>query len=220
MRDGMRVVSAVVLILALLGAAQVRAANPYEIFRLGMSVAEFKQAMKENGGEVHDAVEEAEERGEPLEDTGPYGFFWGVFPTDEKPYGIFFFKDEKLRTATLEYEFLPHTTQDGWKTAAECETRFAHIGKQIEAVYGPSTGIVDTDETPNRSVTRLWHLPDATVDFYMFIDGMAGRTTPGDNSGALYCGSLHASLFDGNEKERGSFIAEMEAFFGSQQDRR
>jgi hypothetical protein len=216
----MRLFAALLALICLaLGGAD--AANPYEVFRLGMSVAEFEQAVEENGGEAFDlAKREAKERDEPPEDTGPYRIFMGGLPSEGEAMGTFIFKDEKFRFAALQYEFLPHTVQDGWKTAAECETMFARIGKQIEAVYGPSTGIVDADEAPNRTVTRLWHLPGATVDFYMFIDGMAGRAIPGDNSGALYCGSLHVSLFDGNEKERDSFIAEMEAFGASQQDRR
>lgn len=206
-----------------IGAIDARAADPYEVFRLGMSVAEFKQAVEENGGEAFDPIERgARERNETPEDLGPYRIFLGGVPAEDEAMGTFIFKDGTLKIATFEYEFLPHTTPEGWKTASECEAMFARIGRQIETVYGASTGFAGPIEDSDGSVTRAWHLPDATVDLYMYIDATAGQLLPGSLEGdqTSYCGSLRATAFDGNEKERDLFGSEMEAFGARQQDRR
>ena len=181
-----------------------------------MSVAEFEQAVEENGGEAFDlAKREAEERDEPPEDTGPYRIFLGGVPAEDEAMGTFFFKDDRLRFAKLGYVFLPHMIPPGL-TEAECNIMFDRIGSEIEAVYGPASTEVTSEPDPNMETTVTWTSDSATVIAYKYID----RTRDFEHPGTPRCGVIDVRVFTGTEEEQAAFEAELDAFVEEQSKKR
>lgn len=192
----MRVVSAVVLAFALLGAAEARAANPYEVFRLGMSEAEAVAAAREYEGDIFN-IEERE--GEEAQILGDFRILFGDVPI--QPYqatGMFVFTKDRLKSVRFDYPVWQDNMPPGI-----CDALFERVTNDISKVYGSQFDLKEIagSETQLRGRIALWESTESVVSLFM---ADAPPLSPSRS-----CDIASSELFDGNEEEREAFEREM-----------
>ncbi len=185
----MRFLSATLLTLACLAPAVAWAANPYEIFRLGMSEAETNAVAEAHGGDI---FADGEREGEEPRSAGPFRIVFGDVPAgDQLASGRFTFERDRLAHIQFNYFVwrygMPPTVCD-----AVFETAAADIGE----VYGLPNRIQakESDGTRFKGRFALWESGQASVSLFL------ADAPPLSPSGS--CDMLSVDIFAGDQNER------------------
>jgi len=178
---------------ALLSAASAAdAANPYEVFRLGMSEAEAVAAAKEHGGDVFDVDERESE--EP-KSFGTFRILFGDIPME--PYqatGMFVFEHDRLKEMRFDYHLWEKHTPPGI-----CGSIAGQARKEISEVYGPPSEPegFSGSETELRGKITWWNVEGLLIN--IFMADAPPLSSPGS------CDIVWTELFDGNAEELEAF---------------
>ncbi|MDX5365129.1 MAG: hypothetical protein LPK88_01825 [Alphaproteobacteria bacterium] len=192
----MRFFSAALLTLAYLVPAVAWAANPYEIFRLGMSEGEAVAAAREYDGDIFNIEER--EGGEP-QILGGFRILFGDVPM--QPYqatGMFVFKQDRLKSVRFDYLVWQDHMPPGI-----CDALFDRVTSDISKVYGRRFDLTDIagSETQLRGQIARWESTESVISLFM---ADAPPLSPSRS-----CDIVSSELFDGNEEERETFEREM-----------
>jgi hypothetical protein len=184
----MRLLAAALFAIACIAAGEAHAANPYEVFRLGMSEEEAVAAAKEHGGDIFDVYErEGEKPGDiPME---PY-----------QATGMFVFEHDRLKQMRFDYYLQQDQTPPGI-----CGSIAEQAKKEISEVYGSpseSQGFSGS-ETELRGKITWWNVEGLLID--IFMADAPPLSSPGS------CDIIWTELFDGKAEE-------LEAFGARQQE--
>ncbi|MEX0838669.1 MAG: hypothetical protein WD034_03980 [Parvibaculum sp.] len=192
--------SAFVLLAALaIGSADAHAANPYEVFRLGMSEAEIVAAAEAHGGVMFNPEER---EGEPPRHLDNLRVLFGGIPMEEEQAGgMFIFEKDRLRQTRFDHYFMPHM-EEAELTAVECREKFERIGKNLEAVYGKPARMHKKKGGSGNEIHEtdiVWNSGATTVRARMITHDMSHLyETP-------RCGMIEVRIFAGTESEQKEF---------------
>ncbi|MDO8839963.1 MAG: hypothetical protein Q7V31_13645 [Parvibaculum sp.] len=166
----------VALTLFAIGSASAHAANPYEVFRLGMTADEVRSIFAEHDGEI-------------IEESNDNELMLGRMPSREPAAATtLVFRDGRLRLVIANYDpvirFDEPKMTTGW-----CEENFVSIRAGMETVFGKSEPLVwDESDADVRSAVVKWK---SARGFVMAVMSLNNES----------CVDLYALLFDGSEEE-------------------
>lgn len=192
----MRIAAIALVNSAAIGAANAEAANPYEVFRLGMTAAEVETAAEAHDGKAVDVTRRAADRGTVEWTPAPTQRQYQVsFPMVDRALGNFGFEHDRLQHIRLLYYFIVHLADPAdWLTAAQCDEMFARITGEIETVYGEPAETTDKAEDSLRSRERFWSFRDAIIEAHMAAFSMRADDEPA-------CGIVEVNVFAGTKAE-------------------
>lgn len=196
--NGMRLLAAALFAIACIAAGEAHAANPYEVFRLGMSEEEAVAAAKEHGGDIFDVYER---EGEKPRTTGAFRTLFGGIPMESsQANGMFVFENDQLKQMRFDYYLREEHTHPG-----TCGSIAEQAKKEISEVYGSpseSQGFSGS-ETELRGKITWWNVEGLLID--IFMADAPPLSSPGS------CDIIWTELFDGKAEE-------LEAFGARQQE--
>ncbi|MDO8839962.1 MAG: hypothetical protein Q7V31_13640 [Parvibaculum sp.] len=192
--------SAFVLLAAFaIGCTDARAANPYEVFRLGMSEADVVAAAEAHGGSVVDPTKIVpQDAGRKPPDFGSFQMLVGGIPTGTMGLGMFVLENGELKSIMFDYNFKspkPRISQD------TCDTMFAHIRQTIAMAHGqPASDEVEVEDDI-RGHLLTWQLEEGTLWAYQRMHGTAAPEKD------PYCSDVVTTAFAGTDEACEEFYA-------------
>ncbi len=194
--DGMRIAAIALVISAAIGTADARAANPYEVFRLGMSEAEALAAAKEHDGDLFD-LDKREWR--KPKDLGAFRVLYGHIPMEpQRAIGMFVFEHDRLKKVRFDYFLM-----NDYTPAEICDEIFEQAKSDISEIYGPHSDSSEParPEPPFQVKAEVWKSKGSVVSLFM---SDAPHPMPRRS-----CSVISSDLFDGNEVEHKAFEARL-----------
>lgn len=199
--------------LALIVTADAQAANPYEVFRLGMTAAEIETAATAHGGSVVDPTRIApQEAGRAPPDFGNFQMLVGGIPTGDMALGMFILENGELKSFTFDYNFMNSKSPKPRIPREACDATFARIGQSIATVHGQPASDEAEVEDGIRGHLLTWHLDGGTLWAYQRTQGM--MTSEEDP----YCSDVVTTAFAGTDEACEEFFARFLSAVGLPED--
>ncbi|MEX0838668.1 MAG: hypothetical protein WD034_03975 [Parvibaculum sp.] len=192
--------SAFVLLAAFaIGSADAHAANPYEVFRLGMSEAEIVAAAEAHGGRILTPEELQELKLVKSRKVDEFRTFFAEIPMEpHQAMGYFALERDHLQQIVFNYFVWLDRTPPGI-----CSAILEQATREIGEVYGipsNSDAFAGTD-AEFRGKTVNWSTDEHTVS--LFTTDAPPHSSPGS------CDIVQAHVFAGTQTKREAFDARL-----------
>tara|TARA_R110002074_G_scaffold360313_1_gene533052 strand:- start:153 stop:800 length:648 start_codon:yes stop_codon:yes gene_type:complete len=202
----MRQAFAIFILLVCTGCTHKLIANPYQTFTPDMSYSDVRKAVEVSSPNAFDhfdqAMEQAKKNGEKFPDN--FQILTALVPSNFAPFTYFFFQQEKLKSISLRYVFLPHEAPPG-RSEKACDAIFNRVVvADIIEGYGKPTNIENLKAGQSRDETINWKSNKVTAEAKMHVDGERHYPETTDPS----CGSIISSVYFGTEPEKEKFEGE------------